>query len=103
MLLKLGSLDESVYFGNTILLKIIEESNKNRYVYIGGDKIYSFITNDHTPKYNSNKGNNMIPYSIAVVEGIIYFLSPHFKNIKRANVKDEKLLKTNEISVNPFD
>ena len=73
---KLGSLDDSVVKENTILLKISEKYNKNRYVYIGRDKIYSFTTNDHILKFIYNTGNNMIPYSIAVGEENVFFLSP---------------------------
>ena len=40
------ALDKSVFDGNTILLKIGEEKNKNKNVYIGGDTICSFLTND---------------------------------------------------------
>ena len=50
ILIKLGSLDKSVFSGNTILLKISEENIKNRYVYVGANKLYSFITNDHIPE-----------------------------------------------------
>ena len=79
MLIKLGSLDKSVFSGNTFLLKISEEKNKNSYVYVGANKVYSFITNDYILEYVSNMGDNMIPYSIAVGEENIYFLSPHCK------------------------
>ena len=104
MLIKLGSSDDLVFFnGNTILLKISEENDKNRYVYIGGDKIYSFITNDHIPKYFSIMGNNMIPYSIAVGEENVYFLSPQCKYTKRVIIREVHLLKTNGNSVDPFD
>ena len=48
-------------------------------------------------------GDNMIPYSIAVGEENIYFLSPHCKCIKRAKIKDDELLKTNGNSSDPFD
>ena len=61
MLSKMGVLDKSVINENTILLKIIEENIRNRYVYVGANKIYSFITNDHYLDEISNMGNNMIP------------------------------------------
>ena len=41
-----GAFDKSIFDGNTILIKIVEENDKHRYVYIGGDMIYSFLTND---------------------------------------------------------
>ena len=66
-------------------------------------KIYSFLTNDHILEYISNMGDNMIPYSIAIGEEDIYFLSPHCNYIKRAKIKDDELLKTRESSFDPFD
>ena len=103
MLIKLGSLDYSVFNGKTILLKISEENNKNRYLYIDGDKIYSFINNDLILTKVANMGNNMIPYSTAVGEENVYFLSPHCNYTKRVIVRDVDLLKTNGNSVDPFD
>ena len=103
MLINIGRLDKSVFNGNTILLETSEENNKNRYVYVGANEIYSFITNDHILKYISNMGDNMIPYSIAIGEENIYCLSPHCKCIKRANIKNDELLKTNGISIDPFE
>ena len=38
--------DKEVFDGNTILLKVSEENNRHRYVYIGGDQVCSFLTND---------------------------------------------------------
>ena len=61
-----GAFDKSVFDGNTILLKISEENDKHRYLYIGGDMIRSFVTNDKIYKYISNVGNNLKPYSIAI-------------------------------------
>ena len=80
-----------------------QENNKDRYVYDGANKIYSFITIDHILEYISNMGDNMIPYSIAIGEEIIYFLSSHCKFVKRAKIKNDRLLKTNGISIDPFD
>ena len=46
--------------------------------------ICSFLTNDSVYKYNSNMGNKLTPYSIAIGwSKNIYFLTPHFKFIKR--------------------
>ena len=42
-----GAFDKKVFDGNTILLKIIEENNKHKYVYIGGDMVCSFKTSDN--------------------------------------------------------
>ena len=41
-----GAFDRSVFDGNTILLKISEENDRHRYVYIGVDIVCSFLTND---------------------------------------------------------
>ena len=41
-----GARDKKVFNGNTILLEIGDENNKHRYVYIGGDQVCSFLTND---------------------------------------------------------
>ena len=61
-----GAFDKLVFDGNTILLKIGQENNKHGYVYIGGDMVCSFLTNDGIYKYISNMGNNIVPYSIAI-------------------------------------
>ena len=53
----LGAEDKEVFDGNTILLKIGEENNKQRYVYIGGDMVCSSLNNDRFYKYISNMGN----------------------------------------------
>ena len=41
-----GALDKSDFDGNTFLPKISQENNKNKYVYISGDVICFFLTND---------------------------------------------------------
>ena len=41
-----GAVTKPVFDGNTNLLKISEENNKHRYVYIGGDIVFTFQTND---------------------------------------------------------
>ena len=45
-----GARDKDVFDGNNILLKIREENNKHRYVYIGGDMVCSFLTSDRIYK-----------------------------------------------------
>ena len=82
----LGARDKEVFNGNTILLKIGEENNKHRFVYIGGDQVCSFLTNDKIYKYISNMGNNVTPYSIAKGWENIYFLTPYFRFIKKENI-----------------
>ena len=47
-------------------------------------------------------GNKFAPYSIAKGEENIYFLTPHFKFIKREKIIDFELLKTEECSVDPL-
>ena len=81
-----GAEDKEVFDGNTILLKIGEENNKHRYVYIGGDMVCSFLTNDRIYKYISNMGNNLTPYSIAIGWENIYYLTPYFKFTKKENM-----------------
>ena len=78
--------DKKDYDGNTILVKISEENNKHRYVYIGGDMVCSFLTNDKIYKYISNMRNNLTPYSIAIGWKNIYFLTPYFRVIKKENI-----------------
>ena len=61
-----GAFNKSVYVGNTILLKICEENDKHRYVYIGGIMVCTFLTNDKVYKCIANMGNNLPPCSIAI-------------------------------------
>ena len=46
---------------------------------------------------------NLTPYSIAIGEENIYFLTPQFKFIKKEKINDSELLKSNRNSVDPFD
>ena len=103
MLTRAGVLDKLVVNGNNSSLKISEENNKHKHVYVRGDKIFSFITNDQFLNYISNMGNNLVPYNIAVGEEIVYFFSTHCKNTKRINFRYVDFLKTNENSVDLFD
>ena len=77
-----GAYDRSVIDGNTLLLKISEENDKHRFLYIG-DMICSFLTNDKIYKFISNMGNNLTPYSIAIGWKNICFLTPHFKFVEK--------------------
>ena len=77
--------DKEVFNGKTILHKIGEENITHRYVYIGGDMICSFLTNDRIHKYISNMGNNLTPCSIAIEWENIYYLTPYFKFIRKEN------------------
>ena len=86
-----GAEDREVFDGNTILLKIGDENNKHRYVYIGGDTVCSFLTNDRMYKYISNMGINLSPYSIAMGWENIYYLTPYFKFTKKENIDENDI------------
>ena len=81
-----GARNREVFDGNTILLKVSEENDRHRYVYIGGDKVCSFLTDDKIYKYISNMGNNLSPYSIAIGWENVYYLTPCFRFVKRKNI-----------------
>ena len=96
-----GAKDKDVFNGNTILLKIGEENNKHRYVYIGGDMVCSFLTNDRIYKYISSVGNNLTLCSIAIGWEYIYYLTPYFKIIKKEIIDEndiDKLFNYHNIS-----
>ena len=95
-----GARDKKSFDGNTILHKISEENNKHRYVYIGGDMVCSFLTNDEIYKYISNMGNNLTPYSIAIGYENIYYLTPYFKFIKKDHFKENDIDKLFDIDYN---
>ena len=97
-----GAYDRKTSDGNTLLLKLSEENDKHRFVYFGGDKVCSFLTDVGIYEYISNMGNNLTPYSIAIGEGNIYFFTQHFKFIKRNRNDESILLNTNQNSVDPF-
>ena len=78
-----GAKDKGVFDGNTFLLEIGKQNNKPKYVYIGGDMVCSFLTNDKSYKYIAIMGNNLIPYSIAIGWENIHYLTPYFKFIKK--------------------
>ena len=75
MTVESGALDKSIFNGNTILLKISEESNRHRYVFIGCKMICSFLTDDNNYKCISNMGKSLTPYSIAIGMQKIFFNS----------------------------
>ena len=64
--------------------------------------ICSFVTNDIVYKFISNKGINLTPYTVAIGEQNIFFLTPQFIFIKREKINDNELLKTKKSSVDPF-
>ena len=87
-----GAFDKSRFDGNTILLKVGVENGKNKYVYIGGDMICSFMTSDNIYEYVSNMGNNLTPYSIATGEENYYLLTPNFSFIKKDKIDYNTIL-----------
>ena len=87
-----GAKDKNVLDGNTILLKVSEENNKHRYVYIGVDMVCSFLTKHRIYKYISNMGNNLSPYSIGTGEENYYLLAPNFKFIKTDKIDYDTIL-----------
>ena len=58
-----GAFDKVCFDGITILLKVGIENGKNKYVYIGGDMVCSFMTSDNIYEYVSNMANNLTPYN----------------------------------------
>ena len=56
-----GAEDKAVFNGNTILLNIGVENIRHRYVFISGDMVCSFLTDDRIYKCISNMGNNLTP------------------------------------------
>ena len=88
-----GAFIKKCFDGNTILLKVGVESNKNKYVYIGGDMVCSFMTSDSIYEYISNMGNNLCPYSVATGEKNYYFLAPNFARNKKDKIDYDTILK----------
>ena len=87
-----GAFDKDCFDGNTILLKIAIENGKNKYVYIGGDMVCSFMTSDNIYEYVSNMGNNLTPYSFATGEENYYLLAPNFSFIKKNKIDYDTIL-----------
>ena len=87
-----GAFDKKVFDGNTILLILSEENEKNKYVYIGGDMVCSFMTRDNIYEYISNMGNNLCPYSVATGEENYYLLAPNFKFFKKDKIDYDTIL-----------
>ena len=87
-----GAFDKGCFDGNTILLKVGIENGKNKYVYIGGDMVCSFMTSDNIYEYISNMGNNLCPYSVATSEKNYYLLTPNFSFIKKDKIDYNTIL-----------
>ena len=87
-----GAFDKECFNGNTILLKVIIENGKNKYVYIGGDMVCSFMTNDNIYEYISNLNNNLTPYGFAIGDENYYLLTPNFSFIKKDEIDYDTIL-----------
>ena len=87
-----GAFDKACFDGNTILLKVGIENGKNKYVYIGGDMVCSFLTSDNIYEYISNMGRNLSPYSFATGEENYYLLAPNFSFIKKDKIDYDTIL-----------
>ena len=87
-----GAFDKACFGGNTILLKVGIEDGKNKYVYIGGDMVCSFMTSDNKYEYISNMGRNLSPYSVATGEKNYYLLAPNFSFIKKYKIDYNTIL-----------
>ena len=87
-----GAFDKSCFDGNSILLKIAIENGKNKYVYIGGNMVCSFLTSDNIHNYVSTMGNNLSPFSFATGEENYYLLAPNFSFIKKDKIDYNNIL-----------
>ena len=87
-----GAFDKICFDRNTILLKVGIENGKNKYVYIGGNMVCSFLTSDNIYEYVSNNGNNLSPYSFATGKENYYLLAPNFSFIKKDKIDYNTIL-----------
>ena len=87
-----GAFDMNCFDGNTILLQVGIENGKNKFVYIGGDMVCSFMTSDNIYEYISNMGNNLTPYSFATGEKNYYLLTPTYNFIKKDKIDYNTIL-----------
>ena len=87
-----GAFDKKVFDGNTVLLKMSEENEKHKCIYIGGDMVCSFMTSDNIYEYISIMGNNLCPNSVATGEENYYLLAPNFKFIKKDKIDCNTIL-----------
>ena len=92
MIMFSGAFHKKVFDGNTNLFKISEENGKNKNIYIGGDKVVSFMTIDKIYEYISIMGNNLCPYSLAKGEANYYLLAPNFKFFKKDEIDNDTIL-----------
>ena len=88
-----GAFDKACFDGNAILLKVNIENGKNKYLYIGGDMVCSFLTSDNIYEYASNMGNNLSLYSFATAEENYFLLAPNFSFFKKDKIDYDTKLK----------
>ena len=88
-----GAFDKGCFDGNTVLLKVGIENGRNKYVYIGGYMVCSFLTSDKIYEHVSNMGNNLSPYSFATGKENYYLLTPNFSFIKKDKIDYDTILK----------
>ena len=87
-----GAFNKACFDGNTILLKVGIENGKNKYVYIGGNMVASFVTRDNIYEYISNIARNLSPYSFAIGKENYYLLAPNFSFIKKDKIDYNTIL-----------
>ena len=87
-----GAFKKPFFDGNAFSLKVGIENGKNKYVYIGGDMVCSFLTSDEIYEYVSNMGNNLCPYSVATGEENYSLLAPNFACIKKDKIEYDTIL-----------
>ena len=80
--------NEKSYKGTCILLYIGIENNRYNYIHIGADKVYKFQTENEIFDYTYRMGKNLTPYSIALSEKYIYYLSPFCKYTEVKDIID---------------
>ena len=88
-----GASEKGCFDRNTIFFKVGIESEKHKYVYIGGDMVCSFMTSDNIYEYVPNMGNNLSPYSVATGEKNNYLLAPNFACIKKDKIDHDTILR----------
>ena len=88
-----GAFNKACFDGNTILLKVSIENGKNKFVYIGGDMVCSFLTSDNIYEYVSNMSNNLSPYSFATGDETYYLLASNFSFIEKDKIDYDDVLK----------
>ena len=94
--------DNAVFDGNTNLLETNYECEEHTYIFISGEMIASFITDDKIYKYISLMDNNLIPWSVTTGGEYVFFITPHFKYVEKDQNDQNKLLDTDNDCVDPY-